>query len=347
MRKNSIKKETIFLVVIVIIVIIGLIRLIVFISSSKKNDQSTPAKTKSLFGSIMTTINPSGNSIDTSTIIPYYKTTMIPFYTTTLNPYTWAYMNPTFMDCCYSMRLVVPTYTGPVVRLEMDDTTLLDFYTDATQSYMTTGFNNTGTSISSLVSPEIGLGQVRIWYDQSGNGNHAVCNNTSCPYIAKEQISTFNKYVMGFTYVTGQTYLLTLQKAIRPYSICSQFYWNKSGTPPYGTIVSSSEKSGFGVRFYNKTITSEQNEYDWFYQGTGDKYSLLNGSFNDQLLVLKTWTTLCLSVQTPDNSTIDVIGTDTGSSSRSISGYVAEMIFYNKPLTTTEMEEYYNNKFNP
>lgn len=324
-----------FAIIISFLLIVGtLIYLLILKKQKKQNKQTT---NKLFLSNIFTqTINP----------VERRNTTTSSYLTTTISPYTWTYMNPSFMECCYSMRLVVPTYTGPVIRVEMDDGTLHDFYTDSTQSYMTTGPNNTGTPMSTLVGANIGSGQVRIWYDQSGSENHAVSDTTDCPFIEKDLISSFsNKYVLGFTYVSGKTYLLTLQKAIKPYSIFSQFYWNKSAIGSYGTILSSSTKIGFGVRFYNKTLNSEQNEYDWFYQSSGDKYFLLNGSLTNETLELKKLTTLCLSVETPVNSTIDIIGTDTSSSARSISGYITEMIFYNKPLTTNEMEEYYKNKF--
>lgn len=338
-RKRTFKTNALYLSMIVLVLIIsGLV--IYFLQKEPK----TSVNKLSLSNVSMATMN------NTTTLSPsYFSSTLNPsYFTTTINPYPWSYMNPSFMDCCYSMRLVVPTYTGPVIRVEIDDGTLRDFYTDATQSYMTTEPNNTGTSLSTLVGADIGNGQVRIWYDQSGNGNHAVSNTTTDrPFIEKDLISSFSKkYVLGFIYLSGITYLLKLQKAIQPYSIFSQFYWNKSATGSYGTILSSSTKAGFGVRFYNKTLNSEQNEYDWFYNGSGDKYSMLNGSLTNQTLELKKWTTLCLSVGNPDSNTLDTIGTDTASSDRSISGYITEMIFYNRPLTTTEMEEYYNNKFN-
>lgn len=333
-------------ILVVFLTIIGVVIYSTLPSNEQKNKPIQGGMSLlNFFPKTIIPIEKSGDTTTTST--PYEMTTSTPYEMTTISPYTSSYMDPSLMDACYSMRLVVPTYTGPVIRVEMDDGTVNDFYTDATQSYMTTGPNNTGTLLSALVGVDVGNGQVRIWYDQSGHGNHAVSDTTECPYIEKDMINSIStKYVLGFTYVSGgRNYFLTLEKPIKPYSIFSQFYWNKSATGSYGTIISSSTNSGFGVRFYNKTLNSEQNEYDWFYKGSGDKYSLLNGSLTNQTLELKKWTTLCLSVETPENSTVDIIGADTASSSRSISGYITEMIFYKRQLTTTEMEEYYNNKF--
>ena len=43
------------------------------------------------------------------------------------------------LSVCYSVRLVVFTYTGPVFKLRRSsDNVLQDFYTDKTQSYLTT-----------------------------------------------------------------------------------------------------------------------------------------------------------------------------------------------------------------
>lgn len=333
-QKNSSKKKKTIIIGSILFVIVSAICFYYLVISSTK----TTSKDVSSIHQYTTTFTP---------ILTPFTTTFTPL-TTTINPYTYTYMNPVFMDACYSMRLVVPTYTGPVVCFELENGTLQDFYTDATQSYMTTGFNNTGTSISTLIGLDVGIGKARIWYDQSGHGNNAICDvDVQCPIAYKEGLPTFTRHVLGFPYTTGNEYFLKTQKAISPYSILTQFYWNKSATGSYGTILSSTEKSGYGVRFYNNNIYSEQNEYDWFYRGAGDKYSLLNGSATNQILTQKVWTTLCLSVQTPEDIKMDIIGKDTASPTRSISCFLSEMIFYNKPLSSQEIQEYYDRKFSP
>jgi len=251
----------------------------------------------------------------------------------TNSPYQYAYMNPANMDGCYSMRLVVPTYNGPVIKIEKNDGTQQDIYTDETQSYLTTDPNNQGLSLPDWLGS--GVGKVRVWYDQSGNGNNALCYSY-CPTI-----STLNssKYVLGFQQYTDNGLIIN---PVKPYSIFFQF-WHDSNDPAkiISTDVDSSIDRYYGVVIQNGDINGNNSEYDWYYVGKGNKDFTVNQE-NSTDYDLSTWNTVCLSIQNPDYSddkeNLNLIGKD-------VSGYMSELILFNRPMTQDEIDDYNNNKF--
>jgi hypothetical protein len=77
-------------------------------------------------------------------------------------------------------------YTGPTIQLRREsDNAILDFYADNNYN-LTTGINGTGSTYRSWANSTT---RVTIWYDQSGNGNHAIQPTTTLqPYLDRNSI---------------------------------------------------------------------------------------------------------------------------------------------------------------
>ena len=238
------------------------------------------------------------------------------------------------LKCCYSARLVVSTYTGPIFRLRNSSTgTTQDFYSDAAQSYLTTGANNTGTTYSSWIGANIAY--VVTWYDQSPNAVHATntTNNTTQPNISLQS----SKYVLQFQKANSTS--LTIPTSQIPNTVFCHFYNTNSG---YGTILAT---SGVVLRFGGSGATNvngDSNGGDWFFVSSGTKLSYNNGVATTTIL-LNGWNLLTLSVQTPSTAGFIKIGLD-ADPGRSINGYITEMMFHNTQAVSSDMLQYYNNR---
>ena len=267
--------------------------------------------------------------------------------------------NESAMNVCFACRIIVPTYTGPVFRLRRSsDNVVQDFYTDKTQSFLTTGANNTGTTFSSWIGGNTAY--VTIWYDQSGNGNNATNsnNNTTQPYLENTAPGTSGKYVIRF--VRANTTVLYLN-SIQPNTVFSHFYntQNFYGATILSTAYDYQVRFGFGCT----SITSDQNGGDWFYNGAiaGSYLEYNNGvdqnfqGSGDDSILLNSWNVLTLSVTNPiwvtdqtnfSESSFTRIGQDGfDPASRSIDGWISEMICHNKMITVDDINCYYNNRF--
>lgn len=256
-----------------------------------------------------------------------------PLPVTTKTPSTLAdYANPQFMDACYSMRLVVSTYNGPVVKVEKNDGSQQDIYTDATQSFLST---KQGISLEEWL--ESGVGKVRVWYDQSGNGNDAMCYSY-CPIISTLDS---NKYVLKFQQYTDIG--LQMRQPVQPNAIFFQF-WHDNNDPAkiISTNVDSAMNQYYGVVIQNGDIYGNKSQYDWYYVAKGDKDFTVNEQDSPEY-DLSEWNTVCLSVDNPGYSSnhkqdLSLIGKD-------LSGYLSELILYNRPMSQDDMDVYNKNKF--
>ena len=253
---------------------------------------------------------------------------------TTSSPFPYDFMNPSFMDACYSMRLVVPTYDGPVVKIEKNDGTQQDLFTDSTQSFLTVDPNNQGLSLDQWLGS--GVGKVRIWYDQSGNGNHAQCTSY-CPIISTLDSS---KYVLRFQQYTDSGLRID---PVKPNAIFFQF-WHDNNDPAkiISTDVDPAIDQYYGVIIQNGDVNGNSSQYDWYYVGEGNKDFTVNQDDSPDYN-LGEWNTVCLSIQNPDYSTNDkehlsLIGKD-------LSGYLSELILYNRPMDQNDIDAYNKNKF--
>jgi len=239
---------------------------------------------------------------------------------------------------CYSMRLIVPTYTGPILQLRRSsDNVLQTFYTDSIQSYLTTGANNTGTTFANW----IGTGNtayISIWYDQSTNARNAsnTTNNTTQPNISLQN----GKYVTQ--HITGNFTNLTMTTGIIPYTIFTHFY----NTNTFMGTITGATSQDFQLRFYQSggtLINGGSNYGDWYYSMSGTKIAYNNGS-EATVVLLGGWNVLSLTGTTLSNPTTNfqMIGKDSFDGGKGITGYITEIIYINKTVTANDMVQYYN-----
>jgi len=240
---------------------------------------------------------------------------------------------------CYSVRLVIPTYTGPVFQLRRSsDNVFQTFYTDDTQSYLTTGSNNTGTTYSSWIGANTAY--ISVWYDQSSNSRNAsnVNNNTTQPNISLQN----GKYVTQ--HIPSNTTNLTMTTGIIPYTIFTHFY----NTNTFMGTITGATSQDFQLRFYQlggTLINGGSNYGDWYYSMSGTKIAYNNGSAATDVL-LGGWNVLTLTGTTLSNPTTNfqMIGKDSFDNGKGINGYITEIIYMNKTITASDMTAYYNNR---
>ena len=238
---------------------------------------------------------------------------------------------------CYSVRLVISTYTGPVFQLRRSsDNALQTFYTDDIQSYLTTGANNTGTTYSSWIGANTAY--VTIWYDQSTNANHATnaVNGTTQPNISLQN----SKYVIQFQ--SANATVLNITTSYSPNTVFCHFYNTNTN---HGTIITSSIdfELRFGSTAASTSVNGDSNTADWYYSGTGTKVSYNNGVSSTTVLV-NGWNLLSLSIGNVSATPFNRIGTDGLQASRGINGYMTEIMLHNKAVVANDMVSYYNNR---
>lgn len=258
---------------------------------------------------------------------------------TTADPY----LSPSNMLVALSIRRIIQGYTGPIisVRNSSDATnTSQDFYTDELQSYLTTGPNKTGSAYSTWIGANTGY--ITKWYDQSGKGNHATnsANNTTQPIIL---LFNGNYYIQ---FINTNSTQLNLTTAVQPNTIFCNFYNSNSS---YGTIISSAY--GLGQRFSGSglTIDGDSNSGDWYKSSSGTKLSYVNGVSSSVLSSLYKFQSLCLSVQNYPTTVplyLYSIGNDTFGNSRSINGFMMDLICHNTQMSSNSMVTFYNNILN-
>lgn len=255
------------------------------------------------------------------------------------------YSNPSNMKFAISTRLVVPSYTGAIMNIRSSATgnPTQDFYSDAQQTYLTTGANNTGQTYAAWIGANTGY--VKIMYDQSGQSNH--CSNTT--NSAQPTLSLYNgKYVMEFTRANATC--LNITTPCNPNTIFSHFY-NVDVSPVVpGSYIYSiiTTQIDYQLRF----IVSPSNTYgdfgavggaDWYASCTGNKNAYVNNlpttlsSFN--------WNVIALSAETTNMTELfNRIGTDGNASMRGLNGYMTEMICHDTQMSRLDMNHYYEDQ---
>jgi hypothetical protein len=253
--------------------------------------------------------------------------------------YSYYIQSPSIMNGCYSVRLVVPTYTDPVINVtRSSDSTSSNFYTDATQSYLTTGPNNTGTTFASWSSGSTVY--LNTWYDQSGKLNH--CTQTNAVNKPTIVVSN-NKYVVYFNNtVTGSYVNITTPNA--PYTILTEF--NAQSVITYNTIACQGIGIDYGIRLSptgssSGSTNGNGNGNDWYYSQSGVKYSYVNDISTVSITLGTNYNTMALSVSISSSTNIGVIGTDGNSqTTRGMNGYMTEFIMYNSQLQPLDLVGY-------
>jgi len=254
--------------------------------------------------------------------------------------YPSIFNSPLSIMCCYSVRKFISTYSGPVFKLRRSsDNVLQDFYTDKTQSYLTTGNNNTGTTFATWIGANTAY--IYTWYDQSINAKDAIntTNNTTQPILFKQ---TNNYYTVNF--ITSSLTKLTNTLTISPLSVFSHFY----NTNTNQAAIISNSTVDFSVRFGNASgtrIDGDSNTNDWYYSGSVTKLAYNNGVSSTSVL-LNGWNVLSESITNSLRplSPFDIIGKDNLDNTKGMNGYMTEVIMFSTPSIANDMTTYYNNR---
>ena len=285
------------------------------------------------------------NSTYYFTMYPYNSNNVVgTSYVVSAIPVT--YLDTTKLKFAFSVRLLISTYTEAVIQIRRSsDSTTQDFYTDSTQSYLTTGSGGTGTSYSSWIGSSTGY--ITKWYDQSGQGNHATNSTAGSTQPLLYYNSTTGKYITSWN--TTNSTKLTLTSSSQPNTVFSHFYPSNSY---YGTLIGTS--IDYSVRFKDSTTASiygDSNADDWFSYGGGTKVYCVNNSTSTSTFKVGTtdtsWVALSLSVGTPTwrSVSFSTIGyTMKEPTSRSFSGYIVDLICHNTTMDATNMQAFYSNR---
>lgn len=245
-----------------------------------------------------------------------------------------------------SMRVFVYGYSGPVVKVRRStDNVESDFYTDARQTYLTTGAGGTGTFYATWIGDASGY--ITRWYNQNGSSNHA--NNTANNATQPNLVLRNGKYVIQCR--TNDDTQLILDTPINSNTVFSQF-WNDNTIQ--GAIAAQSNSSGtrvdLSVRFGNPatSINGSMNGNDWFFSSVAPKLNYVNGVSTTTLESTSSWKSVALAVTTPTSIDQSVgfkfIGRGP-SNLRGINGYMTEFILYNKYISNTAVfVDFHNNR---
>jgi len=255
---------------------------------------------------------------------------------------TYNYNTAAKCTICYSMRLIISSYGGPIINVtRSSDSARSDFYTDPSQTYFTSGYNNTGISYSTWIGASTAY--VNIWYDQSGKGNHAIQTTA----INRPQITTQNsKYAINFLNSGSNVTYLNITTPIQPNTIFTYFY----PTSQYvNTIVQTS--TDYSLKIYGTpTSVISDGGGDWYYASSqnsgGTQVAYVNNISSTTNIPLGAWTVISLSIQNPywvSNLSFQKIAYDINAG-RALNGYMTEMIFHNTTMTATDMQQYYSNR---
>lgn len=153
-----------------------------------------------------------------------------------------AFINPTSVTnsvggaVAYATILLYSGYTGPVMNIRNGTTnTSADFYADINGN-LGTGYLASGLSLESWLTGAIPY--VNVWYDQTGNKNHANQTSTSLQPVYN-QISKYIDFGSGLTY--GQSFgagaYFNLPNGAVPYGNSNFTYTYKHG--PKGTMTNN------------------------------------------------------------------------------------------------------------
>ena len=278
--------------------------------------------------------------------------------------YIAEYLKPANLLYAFSVRRIISSYTGPVLRLRRSsDNTESDFYSDSIQSYLTTGAGNTGTTFSSWVGA--GTAYVAKWYDQSGKNVNAeqsstgntTSNTTTQPYITIQN----NKYVIYFDNNSSRRNYLTLISEQSPYTMFSHFKPEaiRVIVTIFCKFFTTDHLADYGQRFVNITANpnpwpiSYTNAGDWYYSLTGTKNAYVNGA--SATTITNIWTSMALSstgiASNTSRRTLQHIGTDGYASDRGLNGYMTEMLGHNstyaalsQTIIQSDLTAFYTNR---
>ena len=273
---------------------------------------------------------------------------------------TTTYKYNTAANCfaCYSIRVIIATYTGPVLKLTRDlDNTSYDFYTDCSQNYFSTDIYGSGIPYSTWV---VGSSKIYVtkWYDQSGKGNHAISlDNQRSPQISIQN----NKYVLYFPNAPSTQFFLNITNPIQSNTVFAHFYPIKNSSN-ISTLVQAVKpdkgSADYSLRFVGSTTTAvfNSNEGDWYSASSsngGGTQIAYNNNASTTTINYSVWNAFSISIQNPywstnvaTNLAFGNIGYDVngGNNYRAMTGYVVEMFFHNTTMLSTDMQYFYTNR---
>jgi len=230
----------------------------------------------------------------------------VAFYTNRLLINNLTYTTTSLLNYAFSVRLVIPTYTGAIIRIRRSsDNVESDFYSDRYQTWITTGANNTGTSYSSWIGANTGY--VTKWYDQSGSGRHA----TQTTNANQPTFSNFTKYVIQFSPSGSGTWLTISSLTTPAYTfLCNCYTIDASSF--HNTLMTAAIGTDFGIRQSFQIINGGDSN-DWYLNASGTKLNYVNNVSTGDV-PLTTWNSAALSIQTPLNIPTSAPSTVTTSS---------------------------------
>lgn len=244
------------------------------------------------------------------------------------------------LQVCYAMRVKVETYTGPIIRIRRStDNLQQDFFSDETQTFLTTSAYNTGQSYDDWIAGGA-TGYVTIWYDQSGNGNNLTNanNNTTQPQLSSRN----NKWVMLFT-PSAQT-VLNFQTNIQPYTVIAHMFntQNTLDVDRFTTLITA--PIDFSFRILNTDFSGNANTF--YGNATGTKIAYVNGVVSTSI-TNNAWNYMATSVQTPQwssGSSFNRVGAGGLGTTRGFSGSIAELICHNTFIQAQDLQNFYSSR---
>jgi hypothetical protein len=249
--------------------------------------------------------------------------------------------NPSNLAACYSVRQVVPSYTGPVVRLRRSsDGNLQDFYSNGKQqfqvNYRSTKWTTAARGLGDKFVDWLGssTAYVVIWYDQSPNGNHAINNNhdESQPIITSQS----GHWVIQFQ--SGNNTFLNIPKKISANTI-----FTECGTPDKNKLLGivGMSTSSNGDDFMNQM---QQANITTYINNSQRASTRINTFVNSIISPIppNTLNTCSIISDTATPAYIDTIGMNMNFTW--FDGYVADIIIHNKQMNGQDATDYFDNR---
>lgn len=255
------------------------------------------------------------------------------------------------MIFCYSVRLLVPTYTGPILNVKRStDNTSADFYTDYQQSFLTTGINNTGTSMATWLGA--GTATVNTIYNQSGTTNHLI----NGVYVFLVPYS--GKYIIKSTASSTTSTQIAFTTEVKPTNLGLLFHYSDSGTggSTIHTIISTSQD--YSIRLVSNSLYGGSNNGDFLYWNSTHS-ATVSTYVNGVSKTAVTSSTIASPIFNSCGASVSSVSWNNGAATsgftrmfynppnpnqRNLDGYFTEIIGYSATLTAIQMQDYYTKR---
>ena len=237
----------------------------------------------------------------------------------------------------YSLRKVIPTYTGPVINVRRSsDSVTADFFADLNGNLKATD----GTKITGWLNGTTGY--VTTWYDQSIYARHGTQATQSYqPWLALDPKGS-GKYSIFFNGGVGPTGFNITSAAVQ--SVALNYYSLANPSLWQSFICTNTDNQG--LRIYNNAFPTSPHVYEFMYPGgfvyynyvktTASPYfTNVDGQWN-HLLACRTSTTLpIIHIGYPDSNA--------GLSVRAFNGYMSELQLFTGTVADVDVTALYYN----